>query len=299
FSPQRDGASSPGVTPNVKSPALAVVAVLVVVAVWLTAAGTHPIYAAPGYRAILDEVTMVAGDDDALVTIAPYHYHIPMNWFGRGLPIFGYATDSMDHAETAAVLTAALADHPQIWFVTAGLPPADPNNTVERWLADQAFKADDRWFDDFRLVRYATDRALGDAQVRPLAETLTNDANRVDVTGARLPASAAAGTTLPVAIHFRVAEVSAPLRWFVQLLAADGAPVALLDTAPLDGYASFAELPVGVDLVERAGLALPPDVLSGEYRLVAGIYDPTREGAPRLQTQGGGDVLDLGTVQIP
>jgi hypothetical protein len=272
---------------------------LAVTAVWLTAAGQHPIYAVPGYRAVLDEVSVAAGDDDALVTIAPYHYHIPMNWFVRGVPIFGYATDSMDRPETAQVLTAALVDHTQIWYVTAGLPPSDPANTVERWLADQAYKADDRWFDDFRLVRYATERALGDADLRPLTETLANDANRVAVTGVRLPTSAAAGTTLPVELHFRVENVSAPLRWFVQLLGADGAPVALLDTAPLDGYASFAELPAGVELVERAGLALPTNIGSGEYRLIAGIYDPTREGAPRLQTRGGGDVLDLGTVQIP
>ncbi len=268
-------------------------------AVWLSAAGRHPIYAAPGYRAILAEVGLVAGDDDAVLTIAPYHYQIPMNWFNRGLPIFGYATDSMDHPETAAVLTAALAQHPQIWYVSAGLAPFDPANTVERWLADHAFKADDRWFDDFRLVRYATDHALAGADLLPLDVALSDEANRVELTGVRLPPVAGAGSTLPVAIHFRVDNAIAPLHWFVQLLGPDGVPAALLDTAPLDGYASFAELPVAVDLLERAGLALPADAASGQYQLIAGIYDPTREDAPRLRTQGGGDFVKLGIVEIP
>ena len=84
-----------------------------------------------------------------------------MNWYDGELPIFGYATDSMDHAEAVNVLSRAVAGHEGIWFVTAGLPPADPANSVERWLADRAYKATDGWYDDFRLMRYGT--ATGDS----------------------------------------------------------------------------------------------------------------------------------------
>jgi hypothetical protein len=107
-----------------------------------------------------------------------------------------------------------------------------------------------------------------------------------------------AGTTLPVEIHYRVEGATDPLRWFVQLLGADGAPVALLDTAPLDGYVAFPDLPVDAELVERAGLALSPILAAGEYRLVAGIYNPSVEGAPRLRTDQNADFLDLGMVIV-
>ena len=30
-----------------------------------------------------------------------------------------------------------------MWLVTAGLPVSDPDNTIERWLADVGYKADD------------------------------------------------------------------------------------------------------------------------------------------------------------
>jgi hypothetical protein len=119
----------------------------------------------------------------------------------------------------------------------------------------------------------------------------------VRIDAVRSPATIPAGTTLPVEIHYRVDEASDPLRWFVQLLGADGAPVALLDTAPLDGYAAFPDLPLGEELVERAGLALSSQ-LAGEYRLVAGIYNPANEGAPRLRTDQDADFLDLGMVIV-
>jgi hypothetical protein len=272
----------------------------ILIAVWLTAVGQHPLYGEPGrgYRAILAEVEAEARTDQALVTVAPYHYQIPMNWFDGGLPIFGYAADSTDHAEAVAVLEDALHSHPQIWYVTAGLPPSDPNNLVERWLAEHAYKADDRWFDDFRLVRYATAAALASTPIRPTDGMLTDASNWVRIDAVRAPSTIPAGTTLPVEIHYRVEGTTDPLRWFVQLLGADGAPVALLDTAPLDGYAAFPDLPVDAELVERAGLALSPALAAGEYRLVAGIYNPSVEGAPRLRTDQNADFLDLGMVIV-
>ncbi|MBX2996996.1 MAG: hypothetical protein KF893_00690 [Caldilineaceae bacterium] len=273
---------------------------LLVIAVWLTAVGQHPHYGEPGqgYRAILAEVEAEARADQALVTVAPYHYQIPMNWYAGGLPIFGYATDSIIHHEAVMVLDAALHAHPQIWYVTAGLPPTDANNLVERWLADHAYKADDRWFDDFRLVRYGTPAGLASAPIRPTDDMLYDGRNRVGISAVRAPSMIRAGATLPVEIHYRVEEATDPLRWFVQLLGADGALAALLDTAPLDGYAAFPDLASGGKLVERAGLTISPDLAAGEYRLVVGIYNPAAEGAPRLRTDQNVDFLDLGTVIV-
>jgi hypothetical protein len=298
----RDTQHATRITHALRAPALRITTLtlpIILIAVWLTSVGRHPHYGEPGrgYRAILAEIEAEASADQALITVAPYHYQIPMNWFDGGLPIFGYAADSIVHAEAVNVLSAGLTAHPQFWYVTAGLPPADPNNLVERWLADHAYKADDRWFDDFRLVRYGTMAALADAPIRPVDATLTDATNQVAINGVRAPSTIPAGTTLPVEIHYRAEGVVDPLRWFVQLLGADGAPVALLDTAPLDGYVAFPDLPTG-DLVERAGVALSPRLAAGDYRLVAGIYNPAAEGAPRLQTDQNADFLDLGTVII-
>ena len=59
--------------------AIGIAAPLLFVGVWLNGASTDPIYGAPevGYRAILSEIERDAGPDDAIVTIAPFHYQNP------------------------------------------------------------------------------------------------------------------------------------------------------------------------------------------------------------------------------
>ncbi len=279
--------------------AIGIVAPLLFVGVWLNGAATDPIYGAPGvgYRAILSEIERDAGPDDAIVTIAPFHYQIPMNWYDGSLPIFGYATDSMDHAEAVNVLSRAVAEHEGIWFVTAGLPPADPANSVERWLADHAYKATDGWYDDFRLVRYGS--GTGDRGSVEVSALLADERNRVQITGASVPVSIRAGQVMAVDLRFRLTEPAADdLRWFVQMLGPDGIPVAMLDTGPLDGYTGFTALPVGEELTEKAGLALPPDLPPGDYRLIAGLYNPGVEGSPRLPNERGEDAVTLRAFTI-
>lgn len=273
--------------------------------VWLSSVGANPRYGTPGegYRAALAEIGTAAGEGDGIVTVTPFHYQIPMNWLGGvydgGLPLYGYATDSAEKPETVQVLSRALATHPQLWYVSAGLPPAAPENSVERWLAENAFKAEDGWFGDFRLLRYATPGGLADAPARQLDATLADRRNRVDVRSARLPQTLTPGQALPLALEFQVAQAQDPLRWFVQLLGPDGAPVALLDTAPLDGYTTFPELPAGEILTERAGLALPSGLAAGEYRLIAGLYNPSAAGSPRLTRPDGADFVELAVLHVP
>ena len=60
------------------------------------------------------------------------------------------------HPETESVLWRALTLHERIWLVTVGLPPADPANGVEAWLACEAFKTDDRWLGDARPAQFVT-----------------------------------------------------------------------------------------------------------------------------------------------
>ena len=108
---------------------------------------------------MLEEICTIATEHDAVIAIAPYSYQVPMNWMPTycelGLPIYGYAKNSFDQPEAQLVLDEAQRESDRIWFVTAGLPVSDPENTIERWLADTAYKADDDRHGDYRLVRYA------------------------------------------------------------------------------------------------------------------------------------------------
>lgn len=273
---------------------------------WLGESSSDPLYGTPGqgYRAILSEVCDQVRPTDAMITIAPYAYHLPMNWLAgdctRPLPIFGYAADSMGRPEAQQVLTSVAQVYERIWFVTGGMAPNDPDNTVEQWLAAAAYKADDRWYDDYRLVRYASPRALSNAQDVPLDMFLTNlQDQQVTIWAARAPGVVNANQIIPVELIYQLdTPVSANLRWFVQLLTADDTPVALIDTSPAQGYASFPNLAVGQQFVEKVALQLPERLTPGRYRLIAGLYNPEIPAPNRLVTPTGRDTVDLGILVV-
>ena len=93
-----------------------------------------------GYAAALAEIEAAEGQQpvrrgDGIITIAPYHYQVPMAQYRGRLPIYGYATESLPlHSETESVLWRAVRLHGRL-AATVGLPPADPTNGVEAWLA--------------------------------------------------------------------------------------------------------------------------------------------------------------------
>jgi hypothetical protein len=279
---------------------------LLVIAAWLGDSSRDPLYGAPnhGYRAILAEVCAQAQPSDALVTVAPYDYHIPMNWLGglcdRGIPLFGYAPASMKHAETQEVLGRVLQAYNRVWFVTSGLPPNDAENSVELWLAGVAYKADDRWFDTYRLVRYATPVALANSQNVPLDMFLnTPDWEQITIWAVRAPGAVRPAEIMPVELVYQLdTPVRGDLRWFVQLLTPDDYVVALIDTAPAQGYTRFSSLPVGVQFVEKVALQLPAPLAPGRYRLIAGLYDPAAPNPNRLLTPTGRDYVDLGIIMV-
>lgn len=279
---------------------------LLLIVVWLGEVSHNPHYGDPGigYRAIIQDICATADGDDAIVTVAAFAYHIPMNWLGGecgvDLPIFGFAPSSMENAEANQLMDGALNSYNRLWLVTGGLPPNDPENTVERWLATYAYKANDTWYDDFRLVDYATPTLLQNAPLTPLNATLVGEGtSQITLVSARVPSFSLSGRVLPVDVNYRLQDHNdQDLRWFVQLLRPEGNPAAMLDTGPEDNYLPFSQLPANQELAEHAGLLLPDNLPPGRYEVIAGLYNPSRDGAPRLRTADGSDFVRLGTVVV-
>lgn len=277
-----------------------------VTGVWLGQAATDPHYGAPdqGYRVVLSELCQQLRPTDTIITIAPFAYQVPMNWMAglcaEPAPIYGYATDSMAHLEAEQVLLRLLQRNERLWLVTGGLPANDPENSIERWLVDVAYKADDRWFGDYRLVRYATPVRLFDGTTNRLDISLSSSvAPQVTIIASHAPTQIPAGALLPVEIAYQLDEaITADLRWFVQLLSADGYAVALVDTQPAHGYRAFATLPVGELQVERVALQTDSTLPPGSYQLIAGLYDPSIAGGKRLQLPNGKDYLELAIIEV-
>jgi hypothetical protein len=292
--------------PSVPVRALTLVLPTLLVAVWIGEVAHNPHYGDPeqGYRAIVQDICSQADGDEVLVTVAAFAYQIPMNWLGTEcaatVPIYGYAPNSMEFAEANMALSRVLQEYNRVWLVTGGLPANDPENTVERWLAANAYKANDTWYDDFRLLDYATATQLKNSALTPLNVTLVGaGTSQITISAAKVSSLSQPGRVLPVEIYYRLAHQNpADLRWFVQLLRPEGYPAALLDSSPDDGYTPFSALPANVELVERAGLLLPDNLPPGRYELIAGLYNPAAEGAPRLRAADGSDFVRIGFVVV-
>ena len=292
---------------RMSGPTLALVIALpfVTIGAWVGEVSRDPLYGTvgEGYRAIVGDMCKAANSTDAFVNVVPTGYQIPMNWMASdclsALPTFGYATDSGEHPETTLVMDRLLQQHDRLFFATYGVQPADPDNTLERWLAANAFKSDDKWYGDYRLLQYATPLRLSGVQEKTINQALLGkQAEQVTILSSRAPSVAPAGEPIPIEIKFRLeAPTNQNLRWFVQLLSGQNIPLAQLDTGPDDNYRTFSTLPARETLAENAGLLVPDNTPEGEYRLIAGLYNPDAGGA-RLVTIGGPDFVELGTVRV-
>jgi hypothetical protein len=243
------------------------------------------------YTQALTSAASQARPGETVITLAPYHYHVPMNRFKDRLPILGFAPSPPLLPDTTLPLLEEAVAARHTWLVTVGLPPAAPDNAVERWLTSNSFKATDTWFDDVRLVWYATEQP---SQVRFINATL---GEALQLTEVRLVESTQAGQVLPVELTWiPIRRPASNYNVFLQLLAADGRLVAQHDGSPNGGFSPTSGWVPGEEISDRRGLALPPDLPAADYRLIVGMYDPAT-GA-RLPVDHGGDFVELGQVRV-
>jgi hypothetical protein len=214
-----------------------------------------------------------------------------MNRFKDRMPIIGFAPSPPPLPETALPLLEASIQAQNAWLVIVGLAPAAPNNATEGWLAVNAFKASDKWFDDVRLVWYGAEEPT---ITRPIDATLGEELQLVSIS---VTETLQPGQVLPVEIVWLpLQRPSADYNLFLQLLAADGTPVAQHDGPPNGGYTPTSAWPPGVEVSDRHGMALPAELPPANYQLIAGMYDPGT--GQRLRLDEGSDFVELGTVEV-
>ncbi len=122
------------------------------------------------------------------------------------------------------------------------------------------------------------------------AATLRLDAGEIEFLGS--PSLDRQDDVLTVVTSWRQAGAPRPVKIFIHLLDESGALVAQWDglDAAWEGWRPGDSL-VHVHVVPLAGV--PP----GDYRLVAGLYDP--ENLQRWRSASGQDVIELATITVP
>jgi hypothetical protein len=225
-----------------------------------------------------------------VITVAQAHYHLPMNRFKARVPLIGFAQRGWPLPDAALPLLKE-AGNP-IRLVTVSFPPGATDNAVEQWLALHTFKASDVWLpDEVRLVLFGGGKSL---ITRPVEQTL---GETVQLVAVKLPEQGEGGQLLPVEFLWQVTrQPERDYHLFLQLLNREGALVAQHDAPPNGGYTPPSTWQPNQQQLSRHALPLPESLPPGEYRLIAGLYDPAN--GTRLLTEQGGDFVELGNITI-
>jgi hypothetical protein len=253
------------------------------------------------YTRALETAVAESETNDQIVTVAQYHYHVPMNRFKARVPLTGFAQQSWPPPQTTLPLLRDATAGQNVWLVTIGFQPAAPDNAAERWLARNVFKASDEWLDEsVRLVHYTTRRP---SNIRPIKATLGEDEaphltrDKIQLVEVNLVELLQPGQGLPVEfVWLPLTQPSVDYNLFLQLLDADGRLVAQHDSPPDGGYSPTSTWQPNEPITTRHALILPSDLQPGDYRLIAGLYNPAT--GERLSVVEGSDFVALGNINI-
>ncbi|MCK6628152.1 MAG: phospholipid carrier-dependent glycosyltransferase [Anaerolineae bacterium] len=242
------------------------------------------------YSQALNRAAAQAAPGDQFVTVAQYHYHVPMNRFKTRLPITGLAQQPWPPPDTALPLLQNTLAGQNVWLITVGIPPAASDNATEQWLTRHAFAAGNDWFDDVRLVRFGTQPP---GITRSINTTLGDEVQLVEV---ELTEALQPGQLLPVEFTWQpLRQPQTDYNLFLQLLGPDGALAAQHDSPPNGGYTPISGWSMDQTIITRHALPLPPDLPTGTYRLIAGLYNPA---SGRRLTVGQSDFVELGQITL-
>jgi hypothetical protein len=105
------------------------------------------------------------------------------------------------------------------------------------------------------------------------------------------------GDVLQVQLDWQTdAPLDTAYKVFVQLLKGDGGLAAQQDSEPNSGASPTFSWTPGAAITDRHGLAIPPDLAPGTYKLIVGLYN--RDDPSSRLSIAGGDYLTLGDILV-
>ena len=248
------------------------------------------------YRDLARYLEAAGGPGDAIVLVGAGQ-RSPFEAARRdraGLPIYELSEPRAGTSATVARLERLIREHRRIYAIFRAAEESDPAGVVDTWLSSHSYRGPDRWLGPVRFVSYVAPASALGMLFDPVQVEL---GDQFRLAGYALPArTVAAGDLLLLAMDWRSErKPDRDYAVFVQLLDASDRVVAQRDAMLLsDGNPSSTwQPPQGVEtlLAVLIQTGTPP----GEYRLVAGLYDP--QTGLRLPA-GDSDHLDLGAVYI-
>ena len=256
-----------------------------------------PLYARDNYRGIAQRIQREERSGDAILLEADNqwetftYYHRD---YSNVYPLGGVRPVTAEIA--ASDLISITAHYRRLFVLYWAESEPDPNRYVERWLDANTYKASEDWFGTVRLVVYAVPTAMSSQPDHPL-DVQFGDAIRL--TGYSLNGDTVApGDILQLALFWQAPTlITARYKVFVHLLGADDRIVVQADREPGGGLVPTTIWQPGQTIIDRYGIAVPPNGAPGRYRIAVGLYG--FDGV-RLDVRGasGGDQMILAEVNV-
>jgi hypothetical protein len=150
----------------------------------------------------------------------------------------------------------------------------------------------------FQVKLYSRERQFKLPDVAQPADLAFGQPPLLKLIGYDLPQTEASpGSKLPVTLYWQAqAEMQTSYTVFVQLLNGQNQVLAQVDTLPLAGAAPTTTWLPGEILTDPYHLSLPPDLPSGPYRLITGLYNAA--SGERLPVSSQADFVELSQVTV-
>ncbi len=263
-------------------------------AISLSAYYNDPTLARDDYRQIARTIDALASPDDVVLLNAAGQRDVFDYYYQGSLPVLALPGERPpDAVKTIQTLDEQLTNHHRVYGIFWATHESDPQRVVETWLDQNAFKVQDSWFGNVRLVMYALPEDVS-AGLRAL-DVPVGDVARLQ--GVSMPnGPVPAGDVVQLSLQWLAAEPDdTRYKVFLQLLDADSQVVAQRDAEPVGESRPTDTWQAGETIIDRHGLLVPPGTPPGTYRLITGLYN--RSDGRRV-TNPQGDAVDLGTVQV-
>lgn len=259
----------------------------------------NPTYFRADYRGMAAQITADAHPNAAIILNAPNQWEVFTYYYHGPADVYPFPKVASTPDEITPQLAQIAAEHGRIYAILWGESGFDSQHTVEHWLDENAFKAQDEWRGDVRLVSYAVPPTTGDEMATPLGYPVGES---ITLVGYTLPQTAARpGDILPLTLFWVTdAAVSQRYKIFIHFINYEGALVAQRDAEPVGNQKPTNTWLVGEQIVDKHGLLVPADLPAGDYALLIGLYDIANPSSrlPITTAAGVVDALPLGTVQV-
>ncbi|MCY3780741.1 MAG: glycosyltransferase family 39 protein [Chloroflexi bacterium] len=244
-------------------------------------------------RGLVERIESELREGDAVLVSAAGLQEVLSYYYRGNAPVYGLPT-SADAGDTASAVLQITLIHRRIFAIFYGSEEQDPKRAVEINLNAHSYQASQEWVGDIRFARFIVpDESFNE---RHSPDAPFGDVIRL----AHYWTSAkpvARGEYLLVGIFWLANGVpETRYKVFVQLLDSEGRLVAQRDSEPAGGTWPTISWEAGYNYYDYHALLIPETLPSGDYTLIAGLYD-INDPAARLPV-GDSSYVELGTIEV-